>query len=122
MISRYVKKPIEVEAVQLTLKSMVAVQELVGGACCKVGPEVFITLPGGGTIKAEFGDYVIKDGGRVEIIKPDIFAKVYERCGDQLEDASPAVGEIENVGKEPEVKITKPKKSVSKPKVKKEPK
>ena len=94
MIKKYVKKPIEVESIQLTKENIIEVFDFLDGANYKETKSVeeledfsqrmlkqgyieIETLEG--MMKASFGDYIIK-GIKVEFYpcKPDIFQATYE--------------------------------------------
>ena len=86
-MNKYRKKPVVVEAVQLSRKNLLEVQEWCGG-----GPHYdrFNLLDGLGLITLEgdrvarFGDWIIK-GVNDEFYpcKPDIFAKTYDPVGSE---------------------------------------
>lgn len=78
-VGRYRKKPIVIEAVQLTLHSLAAVEAFVGGDMTNRpdGTAVIATLEG--PMHASIGDWIIKGvNGEFYPCKPDIFAATYE--------------------------------------------
>ena len=94
MIKKYVKKPIEVESIQLTKENIVEVFNFLDGANYKetksveeLGDFSQMMLKQGyieietleGIMKANFGDYIIKGvKGEFYPCKPDIFQATYE--------------------------------------------
>ena len=94
MIKKYVKKPIEVESIQLTKENIIEVFDFLDGANYKETKSVeeledfsqrmlkqgyieIETLEG--MMKASFGDYIIKGiKGEFYPCKPDIFIATYE--------------------------------------------
>ena len=94
MIKKYVKKPIEVESIQLTKENIIEVFDFLDGANYKETKSVeeledfsqrmlkqgyieIETLEG--YMKASFGDYIIKGiKGEFYPCKPDIFQATYE--------------------------------------------
>ena len=94
MIKKYVKKPVEIEAMQLTKENIVEVFNFLDGANYKETKSVEeledfsqMMLKQGyieietleGIMKANFGDYIIKGvKGEFYPCKPDIFQATYE--------------------------------------------
>lgn len=88
MMQKYRKKPVIIEAVQLTKDNAFEVYQLIYGDNGLMTDLVYRTImeSGGmhiitseGTMKADFGDYIIKGvDGEFYPCKPDIFAKTYE--------------------------------------------
>lgn len=94
MIKKYVKKPIEVESIQLTKENIIEVFDFLDGANYKETKSVEeledfsqMMLKQGyieietleGYMKANFGDYIIKGvKGEFYPCKPDIFESTYE--------------------------------------------
>ena len=94
MIKKYIKKPVQIEAMQLTKENIVEVFNFLDGAnyketksveeledfsqrMLKQGYIVIETLEG--IMKASFGDYIIKGvKGEFYPCKPDIFQATYE--------------------------------------------
>ena len=94
MIKKYVKKPVEVKAIQLTKENIIEVFDFLDGANYKETKSVeeledfsqrmlkqgyieIETLEG--YMKANFGDYIIKGvKGEFYPCKPDIFESTYE--------------------------------------------
>lgn len=80
MIKKYVKKPIEVEAIQWTGDNTTEVEKFINWRACQniYGKSMVIETPKG-EIEALTGDYIIKDvDGEFYPCKPDIFKKTYE--------------------------------------------
>ena len=79
MIQSYRKKPVVIEALQLSLFNSEEVEEFVGGDL-GIHPEgglVIATLEG--AMRASIGDWIIKGvNGEFYPCKPDIFEKTYE--------------------------------------------
>ena len=74
MIKKYVKKPIEVEAVQWTGDNAKEVQEFMESDTEKIA---IIVLEWG--LGGSIGDYIIKGvNGGFYLCKPDVFKKTYE--------------------------------------------
>lgn len=74
MIKKYVKKPIEVEAVQWTGDNTKEIQEFIEYDDEKTVP-IIIKWKWCGSI----GDFIIKDeSSRIHCCKPDVFKKTYE--------------------------------------------
>ena len=94
MIKKYVKKPIEVESIQLTKENIIEVFDFLDGANYKETKSVEeledfsqMMLKQGyieietleGYMKASFGDYIIKGiKGEFYPCKPDVFIATYE--------------------------------------------
>ncbi|MHB9304354.1 hypothetical protein ACW0S0_05575 [Fusobacterium polymorphum] len=94
MIKKYIKKPIEIEAIQLTENNIIEVFNFIDGEnyektksteeledfsqrMLKQGYIEIETLEG--MMKASFGDYIIKGiKGEFYACKPDIFQATYE--------------------------------------------
>jgi hypothetical protein len=83
MINKYRKKPVEVEAVQLTPLNLEEVERFVGGDVGTDGGEVVIaTLEG--AMRASIGDFIIRGvKGEFYPCKPDIFEQTYEPSDDE---------------------------------------
>lgn len=81
MANKYRKKPVVIEAMQLTDGNEIKVTEFMGlseGKLTADGIEIE-TLEG--TMKASIGDYIIKGvQGEFYPCKPDIFEQTYERA------------------------------------------
>jgi hypothetical protein len=80
---KYRKKPVVIEAMQLTQSNAVEVSEWCGGEAMFMSPampSVFVrTLEG--TMRADVGDYIIRGvQGEFYPCKPDIFAATYEEA------------------------------------------
>lgn len=75
---KFRKKPVEIEAIQLTPLSLFEVEEFVGGDLEVRGGEVIIaTLEG--AMRASVGDWIIRGvKGEFYPCKPDIFEQTYE--------------------------------------------
>jgi hypothetical protein len=84
---RFRKKPVEIDAIQLTRENVAAVEEFIHGKA----QEKILPGPGRGmhegvlirtlegTMRASWGDWVIKGvKGEFYPCKPDIFAETYE--------------------------------------------
>lgn len=86
-MSKYRKKPIEVEAFQLGVDSMpkwfinkVNDKETLLYECVKFNKYKCLIKTLEGTMKAEHGDYIIKGiAGEIYPCKPEIFEKTYEK-------------------------------------------
>lgn len=83
MIKKYTKKPIEIEAVRLTLANISDVAKWCGGTLRSTPPMKAITGLSiktlEGVMAAEFGDYIIKGvKGEFYPCKPDIFEASYD--------------------------------------------
>ena len=94
MIKKYIKKPVQIEAMQLTKENIVEVFNFLDGANYKETKSVEeledfsqMMLKQGyieietleGIMKANFGDYIIKGiKGEFYPCKPDIFIATYE--------------------------------------------
>lgn len=78
MAQQYRKKPVVIEAVQLTPLNLEEVEEFVGGDLgLRNGGVVIATLEG--AVHASVGDYIIKGvQGEFYPCKPDIFTATYE--------------------------------------------
>jgi hypothetical protein len=77
-VSKFRKKPVEIEAIQLTPLNIDEVEAFVGGDFGQTedGP-VIATLEG--AMHVSMGDFVIKDvKGEFYPCKPDIFAATYD--------------------------------------------
>ena len=77
---KYRKKPVVIEAMQLTLFNTEKVEEFVGGDMGKneKGETVIATLEG--AMICSLGDFIIKGvNGEFYPCKPDIFEKTYEK-------------------------------------------
>ena len=91
MVQKFRKKPVVIEAVQLTLDNLDAVYSFCGSKI-KSHPltGVVIETSEGNTIARE-GDYIIKNAyGEFDICKHDIFYSIYEIV-DTLEIKTPIV-------------------------------
>lgn len=84
MIRIFVKKPVEVQAIQWTGKNYAEIQKFVGKDGCYFNKD----LPGAklaiatleGDHRAEIGDWIIRGvKGEFYPCKPDIFAQTYEK-------------------------------------------
>lgn len=74
MIKKYVKKPIEVEAVQWTGDNAEEIQEFMN-----IEDLAIVTIIIKWKVDGEIGDYIIKGvNGEFYPCKPDIFEKTYE--------------------------------------------
>jgi len=75
---KFRKKPVVIEAIQLTLFNLEAVEEFVGGDLANIrGGIVIATLEG--PMRANLGDWIIKGvAGEFYPCKPDIFEATYE--------------------------------------------
>ncbi len=85
MISKYRKKPVVIEAVQLTddIKKNKEVAKWCGGISWAYGSKAIEIKTLEGTMKAQVGDYIIKGiKGEFYPCKPDIFAATYEKMED----------------------------------------
>lgn len=73
------KKPVVIEAIQLTLRTIDEVEAFVGGDA-NVAPQGGLTIATlEGAMHASLGDWIIKGvNGEFYPCKPDIFAKTYE--------------------------------------------
>nr|DAI07899.1 MAG TPA: PGDYG protein [Caudoviricetes sp.] len=80
MIKKYVKKPIEVEAVQWTGDNTEEIEEFAKGHIYRDLLEKCLLIKTlEGSMKAIISDYIIKDvNGGFYSCKPDIFEKTYE--------------------------------------------
>jgi hypothetical protein len=86
--SRYRKKPVEIEAVQVAYENRMEVAEWCGGACPPASPSGTVYAPGlmsiqtlEGDLWASTGDWVIRGvAGEFYPCKPDIFDQTYEPC------------------------------------------
>ena len=90
MIKKYVKKPIEIEAIQLTKENIIEVFVFLDGANYKetksaeeledfvlgVTKQGYIQLEG--IMIAGFGDYIIKNQGKLYPCRPNTFQQTYE--------------------------------------------
>jgi hypothetical protein len=77
---KYRKKPVVIEAIQLTFFNIEKVEEFVGGDMGKneKGETVIATLEG--AMICSLGDFIIKGvNGEFYPCKPDIFEKTYEK-------------------------------------------
>ena len=75
---KYRKKPVEVEAIQLTPLNISAVEKFVGGDA-GIGPSGLVIATLEGAMHASIGDYIIKGvQGEFYPCKPDIFHQTYE--------------------------------------------
>jgi hypothetical protein len=77
---KYRKKPVVIEAIQLTFFNIEKVEEFVGGDMGKneKGQTVIATLEG--AMICSLGDFIIKGvNGEFYPCKPDIFEKTYEK-------------------------------------------
>jgi hypothetical protein len=80
MPDKYRKKPVVIEALQLTMFNLDAVEDFVGGDCGNKpdGTLVIATLEG--AMHASVGDWIIKGvKGEFYPCKPDIFDATHER-------------------------------------------
>ena len=80
MIKKYQKKPVKIEAIQLTKDTEEAVFNFCEGTAFLFRDGLIIpTLEGNMT--AHYGDYIIKGiKGELYPCKPDIFEQTYEEC------------------------------------------
>ena len=80
MIKKYVKKPIEIEAVQWTGDNTEEIEEFTNWrACQNIYKISMIIATPKGEMRVLPGDYIIKDAnGEFYPCKPDIFEKTYE--------------------------------------------
>ena len=78
-LKRYRKKPVEVEAVQLTKKNTDEVRNWCGAKFAG-GKEIGLNIATlEGTMRADIGDYIIQGvAGEFYPCKPDVFAATYE--------------------------------------------
>lgn len=78
---RFRKKPVEVEAVQLSALTLNKVEDFVGGDLeVRNGEVIIATLEG--AMHAGIGDWIIKGvHGEFYPCKPDIFEETYELIG-----------------------------------------
>ena len=93
MIKKYVKKPVQIEAIQLKEDNIIEVFDFLDGAnyketksseeledfsqkMLKQGYIEIETLEG--MMKASFGDYIIKNQGKYYPCRPNIFQQTYE--------------------------------------------
>ena len=76
---KYRKKPVEIEAIQLTPLNLPNVEEFVGGDLSVVNGEAIIaTLEG--AMRASIGDFIIRGvQGEFYPCKPDIFEQTYDK-------------------------------------------
>ena len=80
MVQKYKKKPVVIEAIQLTLFNFDEVEEFVGGDIGKnkKGETVIATLEG--AMVCSINDYIIKGvKGEFYPCKPDIFQQTYDK-------------------------------------------
>lgn len=81
---RYIKKPVEIEAIQFTGENKTAIEEFVGDKgkwCCNAKQtKVWMKLTVlGGTVRVDKGDFIIRGvKGEYYPCKPDIFQQTYE--------------------------------------------
>ena len=90
MIKKYVKKPVEIEAIQLKEDNIIEVFNFLDGANYKETKsaeeleDIILAITKQGYIQLEgimiagFGDYIIKNQGKFYPCKPDIFQATYE--------------------------------------------
>lgn len=76
---KYRKKPVVIEAIQLSCTNIGDVEDFVGGdAAIEDGDLIIATLEG--PLRASVGDYIIKGvKGEFYPCKPEIFALTYEK-------------------------------------------
>jgi hypothetical protein len=84
-ISKFMHKPVFVEAVQVTAENMEAIADWCGGAIQKSGENVFIkaNVPGAKSnrhTKAFAGDWVLKTDHGVKIYTPKAFEFSFQTC------------------------------------------
>ena len=101
-MSKYIKKPVEVEAVQFDGKTESIEwisQQLSVDARLLKSSERLIIETSKGIKKVAIGDYIIKDiNGELNTYKPDIFQKTYEKIedDDQLNEKPIFLEKIKN--------------------------
>lgn len=91
---KYRRKPIEVEAFQLSVDAEMIAPDWFTQAVIDEKIEIDRSILDGylyvygctiktasGKLKAKVGDYIICDGNRIYPCKPKIFAQAYERAG-----------------------------------------
>jgi hypothetical protein len=84
-IARFRKKPVEIEAIQWdgSIASADAIEAWSSKTACRgfnnieLELAIFIDTPGG-SMRADSGDWIIRDVGGFYPCKPDIFEKTYE--------------------------------------------
>lgn len=84
MIKSYRKRPVTIQAVQLTPLNLEEIEEFVGGdlSTHPAGGVIIATLEG--AMHASIGDYIIKGvEGEFYPCKPDIFSKTYEEVSQE---------------------------------------
>ena len=81
---KYRKKPVEIEAIQLTALNLSEIEEFVGGDLeVRAGQVVIATLEG--AMHASLGDWIIRGvAGEFYPCKPDIFAETYEEVDESF--------------------------------------
>lgn len=89
-MSRYRKKPIEVEAVQFTRRNIVEVMEFTNNQIeitteIRMNGKMYAEIETiEGIMKVSENDYIIKGvNGEFYPCKPDIFKKTYEKVGEE---------------------------------------
>ena len=76
LLTKFRKRPIVIEAIQLTKENMDKVAKLCDGS---VGDTTIFLTTLEGVMSAQFGDWIIKGiNGEFYPCKPDIFEKTYE--------------------------------------------
>lgn len=79
MIKNYVKKPIEIEAVQFVGNNIVEVIEFIGQENLSIDSNAVLIPTLEGIMKASINDFIIKGvNGEFYPCKKDIFVKTYE--------------------------------------------
>lgn len=85
---RYRKKPVEVEAVQITEGNILCVAAWCGGAARRLrdleGTPIALSIPTlEGNMRADFGDFIIRGvEGEFYPCKPGIFHQTYEEVAE----------------------------------------
>lgn len=80
MIKKYVKKPIVIEALQYTEKTLISdVIDFIGVSFCGTNGDKILINTLEGVLSASVGDYIIKGiKGEFYPCKPDVFNSTYE--------------------------------------------
>lgn len=81
-VKKFRKKPVVIEAIQLTPFNLEAIEEFVGGDLANTsGGVVIATLEG--AMHASVGDWIIRGvQGEFYPCKPDVFEQTYEEASD----------------------------------------
>ncbi len=74
-MARFRRRKVEIEAVRFDGQNFEAVREFCPPA---VRSGVMLAISDGGHGVALAGDWVVRDGGRFLVLKPDVFAATYE--------------------------------------------